>query len=157
MTIPSNRRNCLPQRVARNSPARNAKRDADNYDQDLSLLLQQSHESAPDMTRVMRGRKALRTHDRMMHDDMRDLSASRLDNAQSSNMPPRRVPDEHHEPRLEYYRPRFAGEEDRITRVSGRETTRGWGPAPYGTQSTVAVHAIRGSRFQRHKYHFSCE
>jgi hypothetical protein len=86
-------------------------------------MLQQSHESAPDVTRMARGRKAVRTHDGLMRDDMRELSASRHDNAQSSGLPARWEPDEHCEPRLEYYRPRFTDEEDRKTRVSRRETS----------------------------------
>jgi hypothetical protein len=62
------------ERVSRDSPARNAKGNADDYDQDPSWLLQQSHESAPDRTHVIHGRKTIRTHDGQTHDGMRGLS-----------------------------------------------------------------------------------
>jgi hypothetical protein len=111
------------ERVSSNSPARNTKRNAENYDQGPSWLLQQSLESAPDRTHMPRGRKTIRTHDGQMRDDMRKLSTSRHDNVQRSSAPARRVPDVYCERQHEHYRPQFAGEEDRITRVCACETT----------------------------------
>jgi hypothetical protein len=128
-----------PERVSRDSTARNAKRDPDDYDRDPSRVLQQSHQSAPDVTRVVRGRKALRTYDGLMRDDVRNLPATRHDDARRSSLPSRWVPDAYDEYEFEQYRPRFTGEEDRITRVCGHEATSSgvqhstarWAPSPY--------------------------
>jgi hypothetical protein len=78
-----------PERVSRDYTVRYTKRNADDYDQDPSWFLQQSRESAPDRTRMIHGRRASRTHDGQMRDDMRDLSTFRHDNAQRSSMPAR--------------------------------------------------------------------
>jgi hypothetical protein len=72
---------------------------------------------------VIHGRKASRAHDGQMRDDVWDLAALRHDAAQRSSMPARWVPDAQDEPELEQYRPRFAGEEDRVARVCGHEAT----------------------------------
>jgi hypothetical protein len=104
-------------------------------------MLQQSHESAPDVTRVIHGREAIRTHDGRMRDDVRDLYTQRQGDARSSGLPARWATDELCDPRLESYRPRFTDEEDGKTRVSGRETS-GSGVQHPTTRSTVAVHAI---------------
>jgi hypothetical protein len=89
---------------------RNAKRNKREGDLDPSWLLQQSHESAPDVTRMIYGRKAIRTHDGLMRDDVRDLSTQRQENARSSGLPARWVTDKFCDPQLESYRPRFIDE-----------------------------------------------
>jgi hypothetical protein len=58
------------ERVSRDSPGRNAKRNADDYDRDPSWLVQQSHDSAPDRSYMTHGRKTIRTQDNQMHDDL---------------------------------------------------------------------------------------
>jgi hypothetical protein len=55
----------------RRPSGRNIKRNTEMYDRDESWLLQQSDESAPDNNFMVNGRKAIRTNDNMMLDDVR--------------------------------------------------------------------------------------
>jgi hypothetical protein len=103
---------------------RNRKRNKDEGNLDPSWMLQQSHESAPDVTHVIYGRKAIRIRDGLMHDDVRDLSTQRQNVARGSGLLDAWVTDdEHPDPRLESYRLRFNDQEDRRARASGSETS----------------------------------
>jgi hypothetical protein len=88
--------------------------------------------ATPDVTHVMWGRKAIRTRDGLMRDDMRDQSTQRQNVARGSGLPDAWVTDEHSDPVI------------KKTGKHGRADLRRRkvGPNTRITKSTVAVCAI---------------